>query len=130
MQADLDREPSPSVVLDRMCDAVLAHDSIAVMAEVQYFWGAEWQIADVPLPHDQDALRLAVKACLIERMAEVWTAPPKHEPSTPPTWCADILPIASEFSVVPPEFRDSFALQSPTFRKRNIFAPRDYLFFV
>ena len=118
------------MVLDRICDAVIAHDAVAVMAEVQYFWAAEWAIADVPRPSDEEPLRLALKACLVERMAEVWSAPPKNEPSAPPAWCAEIPALDREFSAVPHEYRDSFSLESPVFRKRNLFAPRDYLFFV
>jgi hypothetical protein len=113
-----------------MCEAVLAHDAVGVMAEVQFFWGAGWPIADIPRPSDKDPLRLAIKACLIERMAEVWSAPPKNEAATAPAWCSEIGPVAAEFSVVSPEYRNSFALESPVFRKRNLFAPRDYLFFV
>lgn len=125
-----DKAASPEIVLDRMCDAVIAHDAVAVMAEVQYFWGAEWPVATVARPLDEHPLRLALKACLLERMAEVWNAPPKNEPSSAPAWCSEIEPVSEEFSVVPDEYRASFAMESPVFRKRNIFAPRDYLFFV
>jgi len=123
---------SPSSVLDRMFESIIRHDTVAFMNDVQLFWGKEWDLAQVPDPHEEDALKYALKACFLERMAEVWSEPPKSHPSAAPDWCRRVPAVKENFSVIPPEYQKFFdgRLVSPIFRERNIFAPRDFMFFV
>jgi len=102
------------------------------MDDVQLFWRKQWDLSLVPDPCEKNALRYALNACLLERMAEVWSAPPKCCPSKPPEWCKHVPPIQGEFSVIPDKYRKFFDgdLVSPIFNKRNIFAPRNFMFFV
>ena len=90
------------------------------------------QAAGVAASHEKDALKYALKACFLERMAEVWSEPPKSHPAQAPDWCQRIPAVQKEFSVIPEEYRDFYEgdLVSPIFSKRNIFAPRDFMFFV
>lgn len=123
---------TPEGVLDRMCESVIQRDTVAFMDDVQLFWRKEWDLAQVPDPHEKDALKYALKACFIERMAEVWSAPPKSQLTHIPDWCARVPAVQKEFSVIPEEYREFYAgdLVSPIFSKRNVFAPRDFMFFV
>lgn len=123
---------TPEGVLDRMCDSVVKHDTVALMDDVQLFWRKEWDLGQVLDPHEKDALKYALKACFIERMAEVWSAPPKSQLTDAPNWCRRVPPVQKEFSVIPDEYRNFYEgdLISPIFKQRNIFAPRDFMFFV
>ena len=123
----------PLDVLRRMCDAIiLRKDTVAFMDDVQLFWRRSWVIQEVPDPKEQDPLRYALMACFLERMAEVWSAPPKNTLSIPPKWCESVPPIKEKFSVLPDEFWMLFEVSpaSPIFKKRNIFALQNYMFFL
>lgn len=123
---------TPEGVLDRMCESVIQQDTVAFMDDVQLFWRKEWDLAQVPDPHEKDALKYALKACFLERMAEVWSEPPKSQPAHAPDWCQRVPAVQKEFSVIPEDYREFYEgdLVSPIFSKRNIFAPRDFMFFV
>lgn len=123
---------SPEEVLDRMCDAVIRRDTVALMDDVQLFWRNDWDLSVVADPHEKDALKYALKACFLERMAEVWSEPPKSTVMAIPNWCLRVPPVQKDFSVIPDEYREFYEgdLVSPIFSKRNIFAPRDFMFFV
>lgn len=123
---------TPGGVLDRMCESAIQQDTVAFMDDVQLFWRKEWDLSQVPDPHEKDALKYALKACFLERMAEVWSEPPKSHPAQAPNWCQWVPAVQKEFSVIPEEYREFYEgdLVSPIFSKRNIFAPRDFMFFV
>lgn len=123
---------TPEGVLDRMCDSVIRKDTVAFMDDVQLFWRKEWDLSTVSDPHEKDALKYALKACFLERMAEVWGEPPKSLSMAAPAWCLRVPPVQKDFSVIPDEYREFYEgdLVSPVFSKRNIFAPRDFMFFV
>jgi predicted XRE-type DNA-binding protein len=123
---------TPEAILDRMCDSLIRKDTISFMDDVQLFWRKEWELSSVADPHEKDALKYALKACLLERMTEVWNAPPKLHSSAAPSWCVRVPPIQKKFSVIPDEYQKFYEgdLESPIFGKRNIFAPRDFMFFV
>lgn len=123
---------TPETVLDQMCDSVIQKDTVAFMDDVQLFWRKQWDLSQVPDPREKDALKYALKACFIERMAEVWSEPPKSQPMSIPDWCERVPAVQKEFSVIPDEYREFYEgdLVSPIFSQRNIFAPRDFMFFV
>lgn len=123
---------TPEYVLDRMCSAIRRHDTVGFMDDVQRFWRKQWVIADTPDPKDSDPLTYALKACIMERMAEVWSQPPKSKLSEPPVWCRTVPPVRDRFSVISEEYSKEFEddLASPIFEHRNIFAPLNYMFFV
>lgn len=77
-------------------------------------------------------LKQALKACLLERMVEVWNAPPKNGDEKAPGWCKSIPALAVRFSVIKPEEQEFWKdeLSSPVFAKRNIFAPKEFMFFL
>lgn len=134
---EVDSLPKPNVmmpegVLERMCESAIQKDTVAFMDDVQLFWRKQWDLSQVPDPREKDALKYALKACFLERMAEVWSEPPKSHPTSAPDWCQRVPPIQKDFSVIPDDYREFYEgdLASPVFSKRNIFAPRDFMFFV
>ncbi len=123
---------SIEVVLERMVGNLIAYDEISFLDDVQFIWRRSWSIENVQDPKDADPLRYALKACLLERMAEIWSSPPKNVKTSAPDWCKHVPAVKNEFSVVRNEYRAIWAkdLASPVFQKRNIFAPKEFMFFL
>lgn len=119
-------------VLDNMTDKLLAYDEIAFLDMVQFVWRRGWPLESATSPTDGSELRCALKACLVERMVELWSSPPKNSPEKVPTWCANIAAVSERFSVIEPKDQSSWANEpsNPIFEKRNIFAPREFMFFL
>lgn len=118
--------------LDLLVDNILEFDEIAFLDIVQSIWRRGWPLESASKPQDQSPLRQALKACLIERMVEIWNAPPKNSNEKAPDWCDKIPPIKDCFSVIKSEHQSFYKNEpeNPTFAKRNIFAPMEFMFFL
>lgn len=118
--------------LDLMVDKLLDYDEIAFLDLVQFIWRRGWKLEAASEPLEKDGLRKALKACLIERMVEIWNAPPKNSNECSPEWCDRVPAIEERFSVIKPEEQAFWEgeLASPIFEKRNIFAPKEFMFFL
>ena len=118
--------------LNIMAHSLRQHNVISFMDEVQNFWGMEWDIEKILEPTDKDELILCLKACIVERMSEVWNSPPKNCNTMVPGWCEKIAAYKPGWSVIPDNDMSFFKTGpvSKVFEKRNIFAPRDFMFFV
>lgn len=118
--------------LDRMVDHLLAYDEIPFLDLVQHIWRRGWPLTSANAPRDKDSLRLALKACLVERMVEIWNTPPKNAQEKVPDWCESVPPAQKRFSVIKPEDQAFWEneLASSVFEKRYIFAPKEFMFFV
>lgn len=118
--------------LDLMIDKVLAYDEIAFLDLVQFVWRRGWALDTATDEKTTDPLRRVLRACLVERMVEIWNAPPKSADEKAPSWCADVSALQERFSVIKPE-EQSFWDNEPEneiFAKRNIFAPKEFMFFL
>lgn len=128
---DFYQNDTPGKCLDRMVGYLLQRDEISFRDEVQYFWRQKWEIAAVPDPKDADTLQYALKSCIIERMAVIWREPPKNRADSVPAWCHNVPPHITGFSVISDVNKRFFEDDtSEIFGKRNIFAPRNFMFFV
>lgn len=119
-------------VLDRMTDKLIQYDEIAFLDMVQYIWRRGWPLKSASSPSGDSALRCALKACIIERMAELWASPPKNSPETIPTWCKGVPALKEPFSIIKPEEQAFWQDEpsNPVFEKRNIYAPKEFMFFL
>lgn len=119
-------------VLDRMVDNLIIHNEIDFLEDVQYLWRTRWLISTAVDTKDRDPLRYALKACILERLAEIWSAPPRNLETSAPVWCKSVPAVKENFSVVSVEFRAMWDgdLESPIFSKRNVFAPKEFMFFL
>jgi hypothetical protein len=119
-------------LLDKMVDYLLQYEEIPFLDLVQEIWRRGYDISTAPVPLDGLAIRCALKACILERMAEIWCTPPKNTPTEPPLWCHSVPPLKEHFSVVAPEFASFWVGEegSNIFAKRNIFAPKEFMFFL
>ncbi|HTF84064.1 MAG TPA: hypothetical protein VL987_05740 [Cellvibrio sp.] len=118
--------------LDLMIDRLLNYDEIAFLDLVQYVWRRGWKLENANNTDLADPLKAAIRACLIERMVEIWSAPPKNSAEKSPSWCKDVPPLKTPFSVIKPEDQDFWAKEpgNSIFAKRNIFAPQEFMFFL
>lgn len=118
--------------LDRMVDLLLKFDEIPFLDLVQHVWRRGWSLSAASPPKDSDPLRRALKACLLERMAEIWSGPPKNIDEQAPNWCGSIPALSVRFSVIKPEDQAFWENEpsSPVFERRNIFAPKEFMFFL
>lgn len=130
------KNDTPTASLDRMVMAAMQHDSVGLQGEVQYFWRQGWRIAHVPDPQDGDPVRYALKACLLERMVQVWNFRTKlleedRKREQSPKWCKTVPRVPERVALVRPEhvvvFADDY---SPVFMKRNFLAPKEALLFI
>lgn len=119
-------------VLDSMTDKLIAYDEIAFLDMVQYVWRRGWSLKSASCPSDDSELRCALKACILERMVELWSAPPKNTPETAPVWCSNVPAPKDHFSIIKPEEQSFWQNEpsNPIFEKRNIFAPKEFMFFL
>jgi len=118
--------------LNLMVDKILAYDEIAFLDLVQFVWRRGWALDTSTYEETTDPLRGALRACLVERMVEIWNAPPKNANEKSPNWCADVPALQKRFSVIKPEDQ-SFWENEPEnkiFAKRNVFAPKEFMFFL
>jgi hypothetical protein len=123
---------SLDTTLDLMVDRVLDYDEIAFLDLVQYVWRRGWKLENASNTELSDPLRAAIRACLIERMVEIWNAPPKNSNEKSPSWCGDVPPVNIHFSVIKPENQNFWAEEpeNDIFARKNIFAPKEFMFFL
>ncbi|PUA29163.1 MAG: hypothetical protein B0W54_00710 [Cellvibrio sp. 79] len=117
--------------LDLMVDRLLEYDEIAFLDLVQFVWRRGWKLENATIPESKDPLRKALGASLVERMVEVWNAPPKNSDEKVPVWCEGVPAVFDRFWVVKPEDRNLWESEpaNAIFAKRNIFAPKEFMFF-
>lgn len=119
-------------VLDRMVDHLLAYEEIPFLDLVQFVWRQGWDLSTAKEQKDKSNIRSVLKACLIERMVEIWQMPPKSISMNAPKWCETVQPLDEPFSVISPQNRYFWEDEkgNPIFAKRNIFAPEQFMFFL
>jgi transcriptional regulator with XRE-family HTH domain len=118
-----------SAMLDDMTTKLLSDDEIG-FSDLILDWHREGLACDsVPQPGDKDMLRLAVKASIVERLVEVFNAPPHNENQTPAPWCYSIGSLDE-----PVKLQSDRLLEdedyNETFKKRNLYVVSNFMFFV
>ena len=120
------------LTLNQMVDHLIDHDEISFLDLVQFVWRREWPLESAGEPDDELPLRRALKACLVERLVEIWNAPPKNSHEAIPSWCSKIPALQDAFTVIKPEEQSLWEDEpgNAIFGKRNIFAPKEFMFFL
>ncbi len=118
--------------LDAMVDKLIEHDEIGFQDLVQFVWRRGWLLAEAHRPEDKDTLRRALKACIIERMVDIWNSPPKNDNQHTPSWCDEIPPVKGRFSIIDAKDEEFWKGEpaNPIFDKRNIYTPMNFMFFL
>jgi hypothetical protein len=118
-----------NVPLQDIADALLSYDAMRLRILVQEWQWANPVVTSVPRPQTRDARSLTVAAALVELFA-------LRAGQAPPAWTAEAPPLPEPFFVMPlaerPGFTRTLCLtEAPEpLRRRNIFAPPNYLHMV
>lgn len=118
-----------TIPIQDMAIALLARDDLRLRLLVQAWMRDAPRFATIPQPHTDDPRVLTIAAALVELFALRG-----HEES--PAWTAAVGPLAEPFFVMrraerPGFTRDLCLSESPEpFKRRNIFAPPNFLHMV
>jgi len=116
------------VQIEQLATAALQRDSLRLRSLVQDLSRSKMTLADVARPQTEDESVLAMSAALLELLA-LRTGQP------PPSWTAAIGPIKEPFYLLKSvaymkRLQQLCRQESPIpLRKRNFYAPPDYLAF-
>lgn len=118
-----------AMILDQMAAELLAyaertdHDDLSHLIRaldgVQDLWRSNVRLEDIPPPTDADPRILALSACVLERLVEVWRTPPHDRyDERAPSWCAEVAALREPLWLI-----DQDQVQhglNPIFKKRNV----------
>lgn len=117
------------ISIEQLAEVLLARDAFGLRLLVQAWMRDAPQFATIPQPQTDDPRVLTVAAALVELFALR-----NHEKS--PAWTSAVGPLADPFFVMrraerPGFTRDLCLSESPEpFKRRNIFAPPNFLHMV
>ncbi len=101
---------------------------VTALDAVQELYRADVPLVTIPAPADDDPRLLALKACVMERLAQVWQTPPHdRHGERAPSWCAAVPPLSDQLWLIPPDFADLGL--NPIFERRGIVALPNFLMF-
>ena len=83
----------------------------------------------VPKPTDTDIMRLAVKASIIERLAEVLNSHPRNGHQVVPTWCREIKGLKKPLKLQSARLLEDEQL-CEAFEKRNLQVVKNFMYFI
>jgi hypothetical protein len=115
--------------LDKLARYLLDKNELAFSECVQNWFRNNYQCEMTPKPLDTDALRLAVKASIIERLVEVLNSPPRNGQQTAPAWCKDIRAVDRPFKLQSDRLLDGEDF-CETFEKRNLHVVKNFMYFI
>jgi len=116
-------------ILDIMSKNAFLRKEVELCDLVQDFYRIGLSCSVFPEPKDKDKNNLAMKAAIIERMAQVFTIPPHKRKYEIPDWCKNDWRCTSKIYLISKEL---LSLDEPNeiFQKRNIFTLKNFLYFV
>ena len=128
-EAEHNRQLRASDLLDEMTSYLLSGNEIAFSDLILDWHRENLECRSVPRPKDSDHLSLAIKASVLERLAEVLNLPPHNGNQIPAPWSKGIgaldkpLKLQSERLL---EGEDYCA----AFQKRNLIAVSNFMCFI
>ena len=116
-------------ILDQMAKNAYLGKEVELYDAVQDFYRTGLSCAVFPEPKDTDQNILAMKAAIIERIAQVFSMPPHNRKFEIPAWCKNNWTCLKKNYLIS---KDILSLDEPntTFQKRNIFTLNNFLYFV
>lgn len=122
-------EQTLNTQLDKMTDYLLNAEEIAFSESVQHWFRQGYICAITPKPLDTDALRLALKASIMERLVEVLNSPPRTGQQAAPAWCATIKGLDQPLALQSERLLEGERCCA-VFAKRNLRVVEHFMFFV
>jgi len=116
-------------LLESMTNHLLSNNEIA-FSDLILDWHREGlECCTVPCPTDKEPLRLAIKACILERLVEVLNSPPHNKNHSAPSWCKCIGVLDKPVKLQSERLLDGEQYCN-AFEKRNLFVVSNFMFFV
>ena len=115
--------------LDQMAKNALSAKEVELCDAVQDFYRTGLSCSAFPEPNDTDEKVLAMKAALVERIAQVFTMPPHDRKYEIPDWCKNNWRSPKKISLISKDIL-SLDTPNPVFEKRNIHTLNNFLYFV
>jgi len=116
-------------ILDQMAKNAFLGKEVDLYDAVQDFYRTGLSCAVFPEPKDTDQNILAMKAAIVERIAQVFSMPPHNRRNEIPDWCKNNWACRKKKYLIS---KDILSLDEPNtiFQKRNILALNNFLYFV
>ncbi len=116
-------------ILDQMAKHAFGGKEVDLYDAVQDFYRTGLTCAVFPEPKDKDQNILAMKAAIIERIAQVFSMPPHNRKHELPDWSKKKWACRKTIYLIPKEI---LSLDEPNtiFQKRNILTLNNFLYFV
>lgn len=115
--------------LEKMVQYLLNHEEIKFKQSVQDFV-RDHHCIDIPMPHDRNTTKLALKAALVERLVEIMNSFPRFMHEQAPAWCSEIGPGERELKLAADDVLELESEYCQPFYKRNIYATKNFMFFI
>ncbi|MBR9972047.1 hypothetical protein [Magnetospirillum sulfuroxidans] len=119
-------------IVRHLLDHAANHDDldhlVAALDIVQHLCWNGVSLKDITEPVKMDAVQMALAAGVVERLVEVYSAPPHNLPQQAPVWCAGVPPSPIEVWLVSPTPAEGATL-NPIFRRRNVVTLENFLSF-
>ena len=132
LKCDVDMKDNDSqlnLILDQMTDSLMSGHEIEYSELVLDWFRNSYRCSSVPRPDDNDPLRLAVKASIVERMVEVFNSPPHNDDQAVPAWCEtigavdELVKLQSERLLEGEDYCE-------VFEKRNLLVVKNFMYFI
>lgn len=118
-----------AMLLEKMTDYLLAGEEIKFTDLILDWHRNDFECQLAPKPTKDNALKIALKASILERLVEVLNMPPHNRNQTPPAWIDTIKAIDE-----PMKLQSDRLLEDEdyceAFRKRGFFVARNFMYFV
>ncbi len=125
----LQRQNRSSALLESMTTHLISGNEIEFSDLILDWYREEHTCSLVPKPQDQDPIRLAVKASIIEHLCEVLNSPPHNGNQAPANWCQNVSGLEEPLYLQSERLLEDEDL-CQAFEKRNLYAVRNFMFFI
>ncbi|MDM8522968.1 hypothetical protein QUF80_06300 [Desulfococcaceae bacterium HSG8] len=116
-------------ILDQMAKNAFSGKEVELCDAVQDFYRTGLSCSVFPEPEDTDHKTLAMKAAIIERVAQVFTMPPHNRRYELPDWCKNNWSCPKTVCLISEDILSSDE-PNAIFQKRNIRTLNNFLYFV
>lgn len=115
--------------LDIMVKNLLNHNDLEFKQGVQDFC-RQYHCQDVPKPKDKNTTILALKAAIVERLVEIMNGFPRNLDEKAPQWCEGVGAGDRVLKLAPDDVLDIETEFCEPFLKRNIYATKNFMFYI
>lgn len=118
-----------AALLDKMANLLLNGDEIAFSDLILDWYRSEFDCQLTPKPSDTDARMLAIKACIVERLVEVFNMAPHNANQSVPNWTSsvkgvnEVVKLQSDRLLEDEDYCEAF-------EKRGFLVAKNFMFFI